>query len=81
MDSMDAWTTFFGWCAVINIGIYLFAVAAITLFGDWGIRLNARMFKLSEEQIRVMSVTYIANYKLAITMLAVVPWIALKIMA
>ena len=81
MDSMAAWTSFFGWCAVINIVIYLIAVSAITIFGDFGIRLNARMFKLSEDAVRLMSVQYIANYKLAITMLAVVPWLALKIMA
>ena len=81
MNSLDAWIAFFGWCSVINVVIYVIAFAALTLVGGFGIRLNARIFHMPEEEIRRMTVEYMAHYKLAITMLNVVPWLALTIIA
>lgn len=78
--TLETWTEFFGWCSIINIVIYIIAFAALTLVGGFGIRINARIFHMSEDAIRKMTVEYLANYKLAITMLNVVPWLALTIM-
>ena len=80
MNSLDAWTAFFGWCSIINIAIYIIAFAALTLVGGFGIRINARIFHMSEDAIRKMTVEYLANYKLAITVFNVVPWLALTAM-
>ena len=80
MNSIETITEFFGWCTVINIGIYLLTVASVTLFRNTAMRMNARMFAVSEEDVRHVTFQYIAHYKLAITVLCFVPYIALKVM-
>ena len=40
-----------------------------------------RIFHMSEVAIREMTVQYLANYKLLITVFNVVPWLALTVMA
>ena len=81
MNSMDALAEFFGWCNVINIGIYIFTVVSLTLFRGMVLRINARMFLISEEDVSRVSFQYVGAYKLAITILCFVPYVALKIMS
>jgi hypothetical protein len=81
MNSIDTWAEFFGWCTVINLGIYLLTVVGLTLFRSMVLRMNARMFSISEEDVARVSFQYVAAYKLAITLLCFVPYVALKIMS
>ena len=81
MNSIDALAEFFGWCTVINIGIYLLTVVSLTLFRGMALRINVRIFLISEEDVSRMSFQYVGAYKLAITVLCFVPYVALKIMS
>lgn len=81
MNSIDALAEFFGWCTVINIGIYIFTVVSLTLFRGMVLRINARIFLISEEDVSRVSFQYVGAYKLAITILCFVPYLALKIMS
>ena len=81
MDSIDALAEFFGWCTVINIGIYLLTIVSLTLFRGMALRINARIFSISEEYVSQVSFQYVAAYKLAITVLCFVPYVALKVMS
>lgn len=81
MNSIDTLAEFFGWCTVINFGIYLLTVASLTLFRGMVLRMNARMFSISEEDVARVSFQYVGAYKLAITILCFVPYVALKIMS
>ena len=80
MTSIDTLTTFFGWCLVLNIGIYLLTVVSLTLAGDLSYKVNAKIFGISKEAFTPLVVQYLGHYKLAITMLFFVPWVALKLM-
>ena len=81
MSSIASLATFFGWCTVINIGIYALTVVAFIAFRSMALRINARIFEISEEDVARDTFRYIANYKLAITVLCFVPYVALKIVS
>jgi hypothetical protein len=63
-------------CTVINYGLLILWVI-LTLSGNWLISLNAKLFKVPEEQIRDASFKGIMFYKLAIMFFNLVPLIAL----
>lgn len=81
MNSIETWAEFFGWCTVINLGIYLLTVVGLTLFRSLVLRINAKMFSISEEEVANVGFQYVGAYKLAITLLCFVPYVALKIMS
>ena len=81
MNSIETWTAFFGWCTVINIGIYILTAAGVTLTRGLVYRINGRLFNLSEQDIARVSFQYVAAYKLMITVFCFVPWLALKLMS
>ena len=51
MNSIEFWTAFFGWCTVVNIGIYLITVIALWLMRGFAYRMNARIFALDEADV------------------------------
>lgn len=63
-------------CAGINYSLLVLWVILI-LSGNWFISLNAKWFKISEEQVRVESHRGIIFYKLAIILFNLAPLIAL----
>ncbi len=81
MNTIETWTTFFGWMTIVNIGIYLIIVVAITAMRDFVYRMNARMFGVSEDEVAKLTLRYVANYKLLLTVFCLAPWLALKLMA
>lgn len=48
MTDPEQLATFFGWCTVINVGIYLVTVIAFLLLKGLILRLNARAFSITE---------------------------------
>ena len=81
MNSIDVLAEFFAWCTVINIGIYILTIVSLTLLRGMVLRINARIFLISEEDVSRVSFQYVGAYKLAITVLCFVPYVALKIMS
>jgi hypothetical protein len=81
MSSINAWAEFFGWCTLINLGLYLLTVISLLLFRGTVLRFNARLFSLTEEQVSLASFQYLGHYKLATTVLCFAPYVALKIMS
>ena len=81
MNSIDDLAEFFGWCTVINVGIYIITVVALAAFRDLALRTNARIFAITEEAVAQVSFQYVGHYKRAITVLCFVPYVALKIMS
>ena len=81
MDSLDSFTSFFGWCSVVNIGILIFASLAVTLMRDTMLSIHEKMFGLGEADLSRAYFQYLAQYKIAMIVLNLVPYIALKIMA
>mgnify|MGYP001550710958 CR=1 FL=1 len=81
MNSVEALTSFLGWCTVINTGVLALAVVLLLLLRGPIAKLHGRMFALSDAEMSNAYVQYLAQYKIAIFIFNLVPYLALKIMA
>ena len=81
MEGIELLTAFFGWCLVISLGVYVITVTAYWLLRGMALKINARLFCISEEFVAEVTFRYVASYKLAMTVLFFTPWLALKILA
>jgi hypothetical protein len=81
MESIEALTRFFGWCAVINISFLILATFFVTFMRGLAVNLHTKMFALSEEDILRAYFQYLAQYKIAALVLSVVPYVSLKMMS
>ncbi len=81
MNSIETLTTFFGWCTVINLGLMAFGLAKLLVLRDWASGVHAKMFGFDEKQVRAAYFHYLANYKIAIVIFNLGPYVALKIMS
>ena len=81
MSTMQAWTAFFGWLTIVNIGIYLITVIALFSMRGFAYSINAKMFGISEDEVAKTTFKYVGAYKLLITVFCFAPWLALKLMA
>ncbi|MBC20538.1 MAG: hypothetical protein CMJ74_09810 [Planctomycetaceae bacterium] len=71
---------FLKWCLIINAGILLFWYVVYVTAGDTIYRIQSRWFKLTEEKFASIHYRLIAQYKIAVIVLNLVPWIALLLM-
>ena len=78
---LQALTTFFGWCAVLNIGFLMFSAIWIVVFRDFTKRTHTALMKVDEAALDTYYFQYLGNYKLATLVFSVVPYIALRLMA
>ena len=81
MNSLEAVTTFFGWTTVVNFALLL--VSSITVIVARGSisRIHGRMFGLESVDLSRAYFQYIAQYKIAIIVFILTPYVALKLMA
>lgn len=78
--SMEALAAFLGWCTVINIVILALAALGITAMRGFAVRIHSGMFGVPEPDLLRAYFSYLANYKIAIFVLNLVPYIAVKAM-
>lgn len=81
MESIEAWTQFFGWCTLLNLGMYLISAVALMTMRPLVVRRNIRWFGVTEDVVLQTSLQWLAAYKLGILLFALVPWLALTLMA
>jgi len=81
MDDLQTLITFLGWCSVINVIALLVASIMLMLMRNFVAGIHGKMFGVSTEEISLAYVHYLANYKIAIIMLNIVPYVALRIMS
>jgi len=75
-------TEFLGWCTLLNYAVLVFsALLLVSGVGNWAKRLHGQLFNLSETELNTLYFSYLANYKVAIFVLNLVPYLALKIIA
>jgi len=72
---------FFGWCIVINIG--LFILSSILIISLRGIvsGLHSKIFNLDQQFISQTFYQYLGVYKIILIVFNIVPYFALKIMS
>jgi len=81
MQDIDTLTEFFCWCSVINIAMLLMATLMLTSMRGFISGIHSKMSGLGKSELSVVYFQYLANYKIAVVMLNLVPYIALKIVS
>ena len=80
MSSMETLTAFFGWCTAINFGMLLVASIMLAFMRSGMSTIHGKMFELSEGDLSRAYFQYLAQYKIAIFVFNLVPYVALRIM-
>ena len=80
MVGINELTTFFGWCTVINLGVYLFSALFIIVFKRFTINLHSKILGIEASELPNMYFKFLGNYKIAIILFNLSPYIALKLM-
>jgi len=81
MNSIEILATFFGWCTVINFGFLLIAGLFWIPVKNVISELAATMFGVAKEEVKATFLLVLLQYRAAIFVLNLVPYVALKIMA
>ncbi len=80
MNSIETLATFFGWCTVLNIGVVLVFLVFISAFHEFGADMSARMFGITKAEAKATFFRIFMQFRIAIVVLNLVPYLALKIM-
>ena len=81
MNSLEAITAFFGWTTVINFVLLIVSSITVIAARESIARLHGRMFGLESADLSRAYFQYIGQYKIAIIVFSLTPYIALKLMA
>ena len=79
MDNISEITTFLGWCTVVNVGIYAITAIALTLFRNPIKDIHSKLTGVPTSKLDELYFNYLGNFKLAIIILSLTPYIALKV--
>jgi len=81
MSDISYLATFLGWCSVINIAVLTITTLALMVLKAPIMRIHAKLFRIEPDRLTEIYFKYLANYKIAIIVFNLVPYIALRIMA
>ncbi len=70
---------FFGWMALLNIGILFFSTMTTALLRKTSHKLHSALFKIEPDELDKIYFKYLALYKILILVFSVVPYFALRI--
>ena len=79
--TLETLTAFFGWMTAINISLLLLMTLAMITLKDFATSLHARLFDLDPAQVRHAFYTYLAGFKIAVIVLNLTPYLALRVVA
>lgn len=80
MITLSDITELLGWASIINICALMLATFSLTVMKRTIIAIHSKMFGLSENELLLIYVKYMANYKTLIFVFMLSPYLALKIM-
>lgn len=80
MSDLTTLATFFGWSTVLNIGLLIFAAFVLVVFNVQVKILHVKYITLDTANLNTLYFSFLGRYKLAIIMLNLAPYWALKIM-
>jgi hypothetical protein len=81
MESLETIRGILGWATVLNVGVLTFSSLLLIFAGAPIKRLHAGMFGLSEDDLSRAYFQYLAQYKIAILVFNLAPYLALRIVA
>jgi len=79
MMTTEALTAILGWTAIINVVIFLFSSLTVIVMRGPISRIHARMFGVDEKDLGRAYFQYLGQYKIAIIVLNIAPYFALKL--
>ena len=79
--TIEMLTTALGWCLAINIVLLGFAALVVTGFRSLVLHIHGKLFGLSDDDLVKGYFQYLANYKIAIIVFNLVPYVVLKLMS
>jgi hypothetical protein len=74
-------TELLGWASVINMTLLVLTTAMVVAMRGTISKIHSRLFGLEEKDLGRAYFQYIAQYKIAVIVLNIAPYIALRIMA
>ncbi len=80
MMTIETLTEFFGWVSVINIAVLLISGIMVIAMRSFITKIHSKVFGLNQEDLGRAYFQYLAQYKIAMIVLSIAPYIALKIM-
>lgn len=69
------------WCLAINIGVLIFSTLVIMLFSTEVKSLHSKLSHVPVDKLDELYFAYLGNFKLAILIFNLAPYIALRVMA
>ena len=81
MITIEVLKEFFGWCTVINIGVLVFTTVTLVCMKDSISSIHSKLFGIDHENLPLRYFDYLGNYKIAILVFNLVPYLALELMA
>jgi TctA family transporter len=79
--NLELLTTFFGWLTILNIGLLLFSMIFLVLLRGFTSRLHSKITGVPQEQLPLVYFQFIGNYKLAIFVFNLTPYIGLNLIS
>ncbi len=77
--TVEVLQSFFGWCALINVGLLTFWFLFFWLGHDLMYRFHGRLFSMSPQTFDSIHYAGLAGYKVGIFLLNLVPYLALQL--
>ena len=81
MFAINELTAFFGWCTLINLALYLLSVLFVTVFKDFTQTLHSKVINIEPSELPKMYFNFLGNYKIAILVFNLTPYLALRVMS
>ncbi len=81
MITIETLTELLGWASVINIVILSLSTFIVIAMRGSITRIHSKLFGLDEKDLGRAYFQYLAQYKIAIIVLNIAPYIALKVIA
>lgn len=72
---------FLGWCTVINLAILMITSIALFTFKGFIVSVHSKLTGVSITELPPLYFSYMANFKLAIILFNLTPYISLKLMS
>lgn len=79
MPDINTLTAFFGWCSLVNIAILLFSTFTVIALRTPVAGLHGRLLGIDPAILPLEYFRYLGQYKLAIIVFNIVPYLALRI--
>jgi hypothetical protein len=80
MNDLSVMTEFLGWCTLINSVILILSTIMVSACSGLMKGIHSKLFNIPEASLDTLYFNYLGNYKLAIFIFNLAPYIALKLL-